>query len=128
MQYSNGIDMGLDNNSISTQTGSDVVRQYEDFQRLNLVRRDLDHSLTALPDDDEGRDALWQELESVLAQISGLVRQLAATFSPQPADLRAKASVLATLLRIGEINPPALAPETVALAISLADEVSRLDR
>jgi hypothetical protein len=119
--------MGSDNNGIADQSASAVLQLHESFQKLNQMRVDLDNSLATLLANDEKRDCLWLELESIVAQISELVARLAATPSAEPAELRAKASGLAVLLRTGEINPSAVPPETVALAISLADEVSRTD-
>jgi hypothetical protein len=53
--------------------------------------------------------------------------QLAASASLDTTDLRAKASVLVSLLRNGKSDLSSLVPETFALAVSLADEVARLN-
>jgi hypothetical protein len=118
--------MGSDNHSIAGPNDRNVASLCESFWRLNHARAHLDRRLIAMPDDDQGRDLLWQELESILTRISALVAHLATVDSIQLRDSGAKASVLARLLRTGEINPPAPAAETVALALSLADEVATL--
>lgn len=103
---------------------SDVLRLCDSYRLFNDIRIDLDRRMLALPDDDRLRDVLWQEVEANLAQRFDLIARLATTSSVQPADVRAKASILAMLLRGGNANPTELASETVALALSLADEVA----
>jgi hypothetical protein len=116
--------MGSNNNSVSGPNSGSVADLCERFWALDLVRVDLDQRLTELPDGDQRRDVLWQELEAVLPRISDIVARLATVTSAQPKDLGARALVLGRLLRIGDTNPPALDAGTIALAISLADAVA----
>ena len=115
----------LGNGSLDQST-SDVLELCDQYRALNDLRIDIDRRLMALPEADHGRDILWQELEDVLARLSGLAAQLAATSSTRPAAVRAKAVVLALMLRAAESDPATIGPETAALALSLADEVAGL--
>ena len=92
-----------------------------------MQRLDIDQRLTALPADAVARDMLWDELEAVMAKLGGTVDRLAASPARKMAEIRAKANVLATLLRPGDAGGP-LIPErsTTALALSLINDLAGL--
>lgn len=118
--------MGLDNKDILHSTTSEVLRLCAAYHAADATRVDLDRRLMTLPGGDYGRDVLWQELEATLVRLSSLASQLAAMPATQPVAMRAKAVVLASLLRFGNAHPSAIGLETTALALSLADEVAGL--
>ncbi|MDR3533126.1 MAG: hypothetical protein P4L90_21520 [Rhodopila sp.] len=101
---------------------------WDAYRALNDQRIDIDRRMTALPPDDPGRDILWQGLEPVLANLRDVVGQLARTPATQIPELRAKAAVLATLLRSDDPDggPVIPEPERSALALSLTDDIARL--
>jgi hypothetical protein len=98
------------------------------YTALNAQRIDIDQRIIALAADDPARNVLWQELEVVLARLREVVRDLAGSPATQFSELRAKASVLATLLRPDEAGGGPIIPddERAALALSLTDDVVRL--
>jgi hypothetical protein len=90
------------------------------FGELNRRRADMDMRIMArLPDDPEW-DELWQDLQAMLAKLRDVVNRLAETPAAHLAELRAKAAVLATLMRTGE-------EDEKRLALSLADDIAQLD-
>ena len=105
---------------------SDISALCDTYLTLNGKRTELDRRLMALPADDQERDMLWDELEAISLQLPAIAAELAALPAQDPAGLRAKAAVLALLLQLPGTDSPALGPEATALAVSVADEVSRL--
>ena len=75
-----------------------------------------------------GGIVLWQELELVLAELREVVGQLVKTPATEVPDLRAKAAVLATLLRHNEDTSGPVIPEDdiSALALSLTADIGGL--
>ena len=100
----------------------------EVFSLLDARRADIDRRMTSLPPDDLAREELWQELESVLEKIREVVSKLAKSAAANLPELRAKATILALLLRpeCDGAGPTIPEPERVALALSLAEDVARL--
>jgi hypothetical protein len=100
----------------------------EVFSLLDARRADIDRRITSLPPDDLAREELWQELESVLEKLREVVSKLAKSAAAGLPELRAKATILALLLRPGYdgAGPTIPEPERVALALSLTEDVARL--
>jgi hypothetical protein len=100
----------------------------EVFSLLDARRLDIDRRMTSLPPDDLAREGLWQELESVLEKLREVVSKLAKSAAADLPELRAKAAILALLLRPGHdgSGPSIPEPERVALALSLTEDVARL--
>jgi hypothetical protein len=100
----------------------------EVFSLLDARRADIDRRMTSLPPDALAREELWQELESVLEKIREVVSKLAKSAAADLPELRAKATILALLLRLAcdGAGPTIPEPERVALALSLAEDVARL--
>ncbi len=115
--------MGSDGNGSPGLTAAEALELCDTFRALNDMRIDIDRRLMALPADDEGRDALWQELETVIGRLSDLATRLAATPAPEASVVRAKAAVLSLILGSEDHDPKATAPEVTALALSLAHDV-----
>jgi len=113
-------------NDISGLGETDVLERCNAYRALTQTRFSLDRRLMALAENDETRDILWEELEDVMTRLSSLAAELAATPATQPAGLRAKASILALMLRAGGAGAEAFSPEAAALALSVADEVAGL--
>jgi hypothetical protein len=93
---------------------------------LNKQRVHLDRRIAALHlQDDEGDDTLWQALEDVLVELGDAAERLASISATQFTELRAKAEVLAMLMRIDDASGDPVLPRhrTSALAISLADDL-----
>jgi hypothetical protein len=100
----------------------------EAYRLLDARRIDIDRRITSLTPDDRAREELWQELESVLEKLREVVSKLAKSPATDLLDLRAKATILASLLRPGDdgANPIIPEPERVALALSLTDDIAHL--
>ncbi|MGD0104705.1 MAG: hypothetical protein ABSC06_11780 [Rhodopila sp.] len=100
----------------------------EAYRILDDRRSDIDRRIASLAPDDPARDILWQELETVLLKLRELVNGLAKSQATHWPELRAKANVLATLLRAGNPGGGPLIPEDErsALALSLTEDVARL--
>jgi hypothetical protein len=100
----------------------------EVFSLLDTRRANIDLHMTSLSPGDLAQEELWQELESVLEKIREVVRKLAKSAAADLPELRAKATILTLLLRPGcdGAGPTIPEPETVALALSLAEDVARL--
>jgi hypothetical protein len=111
-------------NDLSRQSETDVLERCDAYRALTETRISLDRRLMALGENDGARDVLWQELEDVMARLSGLAMELAATPATQPAALRAKAGILALMLRAGGSGAEAFNEDAAALALSVADEVA----
>jgi len=109
-------------------TELDVQELCDQYRALDQRRLELDQSLTASPEGDQDREALWQEQEAVVRQLHGLTTQLATMPAVDPDSLRSKADVLARLLRASGIDTAAIDPPVMALALSVADDVARLVR
>ena len=105
---------------------AEVLRLCEAFLTLNEERSRLDDQLMVLPDGAEEREVLWLRLDRGMHEMPNLVSMLAATPSRQPAAVRAKAAVLTLLLGTPPPDTQAMTPESAALALSLAHEVSGL--
>jgi hypothetical protein len=99
------------------------LRLAEVFSLLDARRADIDRRMNSLPPDE-----LWQELESVLEKIREVVSKLAKSAAADLPELRAKATILALLLRPGYdgAGPTIPEPERLALALSLTEDVARL--
>jgi hypothetical protein len=115
--------MGSDGNGNPGLSAAEAIELCESYRALHDMRIDIDNRLMALPADDEARDSLWQELETVIGRLSELATRLAATPAPEASVVRAKASVLSLILGSGDSDPQATAPEVTALALSLAHDV-----
>jgi hypothetical protein len=103
-----------------------VIHLCDRYQRLNKRRLELDQRIMALPSGSPECDPLWQELDVALTEVNTLVAQLATMPAADQAGLRAKAAVLALLLRAPAANAATLGSETMALALSVADDVAGL--
>jgi hypothetical protein len=104
------------------------IQLAEAFRLLDEQRLDLDRRMATLAPDDPARDDSWQALETVLAELREVVINLAKSPAVDLLELRAKAGVLATLLRSevdggGQIFTDA---ERAALALSITDDIARL--
>ena len=115
------------NNGTSDINISGISHLCRDFWQLDLQRVELDLRLAGMSEDDRGRDLIWLDLESILRQIAAVTAQLAAANSLDATDLSAKAIVLVSLLRSGKSEQPLLIPETLALVVSVVNEVARLN-
>jgi hypothetical protein len=115
--------MGSDGNGNPGLSAAEAIELGDTYRALNDLRIDIDRRLMALPADDEGRDTLWQELETVIGRQSDLATRLAAAPATEAAVVRAKAAVLSLILSTGDTDLKASAPEVTALALSLADDV-----
>jgi hypothetical protein len=101
----------------------------EAFHVLNRRRIDIDRHLTGLAPEDAARHEGWLELEGVLKGLHQAVRDLANTPAVNLADLKTKASILATLLRSeidggGQVIAEA---EKITLVLSVTDDIARLE-
>ena len=97
---------------------------------LNKRRIGLDKRIAALHlGDDEGDDALWQELEDVLVELGDVTERLASVSATWLTELRAKAEVLAMLMRSNDVGGDPVLPHdrTRALAISLVNDLGGLN-
>jgi hypothetical protein len=105
---------------------ADVLALRAAFGRSNDLRIDIDRRIMALSPDDPSRDVLWQELESALTSQRELVGLLAKSSAADMTQLRAKAAVLATLLRSGDAGGDPIIPAHAikALVLSLADDIA----
>jgi hypothetical protein len=115
--------MGSDENGNPSLTTAEAIELCDTYRALNDMRIDIDRRLMALPVDDEGRDALWQDLETLLGRQSDLATRLAAAPATEASVVRAKAGVLSLILGTGDPEQKATAPEVAALALSLAHDV-----
>jgi hypothetical protein len=94
---------------------------------LDGRRIDLDRHITSLAEDDPARDILWQELEAVLAQFGQVVNALAKSHATRLPEIRAKADMLAALLRSTDHSGPIISDdERSELALSLTEDIARL--
>jgi hypothetical protein len=111
----------------SLESSTDVLQLCEMYRQLNERRLDIDQRIMALPADDPGGDALWHELETNLAELRDVINQLAMAPATDVTQVRAKAVVLATLLRSRDPDGNAVIPddENAALALALSDDVVR---
>lgn len=100
----------------------------EAYRLLDDRRTEIDRHMTGLAPDDPARDILWQELEPLLLKLREVVRSLAQSQATQLPEVRAKADVLATLLRAGGLDGGPVIPESerAALALSLTEDIARL--
>lgn len=98
------------------------------YRILNNQRIDIDRRMTMLAPDDPARDILWQDLEPVLTRMRETVGRLAKSPATQMLEIRAKANVLAMLLRSGDdgAGPVISEDERSALALSLVEDIAQL--
>jgi hypothetical protein len=117
--------MGIDGTT-SNQSLTSELPLPDAYRVLNDQRIDIDRRIEILAPDDPARDVLWQELESVLASVHALLGNLTQSPATQLSDLRAKAAVLAHLLRFGTDGggPEITDNEKSALALSLSDDIA----
>jgi hypothetical protein len=118
--------MGSTTDRFLKTTEPDVQELCDQYRALDQRRLELDQHITASPEGDQNREALWQEQEAVLRQLHGLTTQLTAMPAMDSDNLRNKADVLARLLRASGIDTAAIDPPVLALALSVADDVARL--
>ena len=104
----------------------DVVHLCDRYQALNKRCAELDQQIMALTKGDQERDVLWLELDGVLTGANTLITQLVAAPANDQAGLRAKAVVLADLLRRSETEAAYSDQETAELALSITDDLARL--
>jgi hypothetical protein len=97
-------------------------------RNLEAKRLGLDVRIAGMAPEDVSRDVLWQELETMLTELRDAVGRLALAPASQLAEARAKAEVLAIVLRSGEPGDDPILPEDKirALALSLAEDVAGL--
>lgn len=70
-----------------------------DYHRTVTMRKDLDQRILRLSRDDiSGRDSLLVEMDAVVANLHEVADRLAAIRAHDMSELRAKATVLATML------------------------------
>lgn len=119
--------MEIDGNA-SDQTLNVEKSLPDDYRILNNQRIDIDRRMMMMAPNDPARDILWQVLEPVLAEMRETVGLLAKTPATRLFEIRAKADVLATLLRSGDDRAGPVIPEDErsALALSLVEDIARL--
>jgi hypothetical protein len=118
--------MGSRKQDVPITIALNVIQLCDRYQTLSNTRTELDQRVMNLPKDDPERDTLWQELEVVLTEADALVAQLSTMPAADQASLRAKAAILGLLLRAHAADATTPNPETMALALSVADDVSSL--
>ena len=98
------------------------------YRILNNQRIDIDRRMMMLAPNDPARDILWQDLERVLVKLRETVGRLAKSPATRLPEIRAKADVLATLLRSGDDSAGPVIPEDErsGLALSLVEDIARL--
>jgi hypothetical protein len=111
----------------SSESSTDVLQLCDMYRQSNDRRLDIDQRIMALPPHDPGRDTLWHDLETNLAELRDVISQLAMAPSTDTTQVRAKATVLATLLRSRDPDGNTVIPDdkSAALALALADDVVR---
>src|SRR5690349_20149492 len=114
-----GAYMGSTKGRFLKTTELDVQEMCDQYRALDQRRLELDQRITAPPEGDQDREALWQEQEAILRQLHGLTTQMAAMPAMDSDGLRAKADVLARLLRASGIDTAAIDPPVMALALSV---------
>ena len=79
----------------------------------------------SLREEDADRDMLWRKLEPLLTRLREVIDHLAKAPVTNMSQLRAKAEVLAMLLRERDLGGGSIVPEceTTALALALADAI-----
>jgi hypothetical protein len=107
-----------------------VVQLCEAYRALNALRIGLDLRIMGLPPDADGREELWAELEAHLARMSDIAGRLTMARATRMTQLRAKAGILATLLRDSDTGGNDIMPERkmMDLALSLADDIADFPR
>jgi hypothetical protein len=97
-------------------------------RRLNDQRINLDRRITMLPADDHRGDRAWLELEDVLEQLEDAAERLVGVSATELMQVRAKAEVLAILMRSDEADGESIVPvdKTRALTLSLVDDLAGL--
>src|SRR4051794_16087027 len=97
----------------------------EAYHILDERRLEIDRQFAGLAPDDQ--DEAWQALEAVMERLRGVVTGLAQSAAGDLLELRAKAAILAKLLRAEDGGGPLIAAAYVnALALSLTDDIAWL--
>ena len=111
--------------SVSGWETADVFRLCDIYRRLETKRVEIDRRVMALRADDPDRDMLWQNLEPLLTRLREVIDHLAKAPATNMSQLRAKAEILAMLLRGRDSSggPIVSECETTALALALADAI-----
>jgi hypothetical protein len=113
--------------NIALDCFSGIPTLSDSYHALNAQRVTIDRRFAILAPDDPTRDALWQEVGSVLVNLGKIVSQLAECPPAHLSELGKKADVLASLLRPGEDGGPIVSDDQKeALALSLAGDLARL--
>ena len=112
--------------SAFVQGTSAILMLCEKFRDLNNRRSELDDRVTAATN--ASRDEHWLELEAALADINELIARVAEAQAADIAELRAKAEVLASLLKSNTSNDGFATEQnlTSKLALSLANDIAVL--
>jgi hypothetical protein len=111
--------------SMSGWETADVLQLCDTYRRLDAKRADIDQRVMSLPADDADRDILWRRLGPLLTTLREVIDRLAKAPATNMSQLRAKAGVLAMLLRERDSCGGSIVPEcqTTALALALADAI-----
>ena len=102
---------------------ADVFRLCDIYRRLDTKRVDIDRRVMSLRAEDPDRDMLWRNLEPLLTRLREVIDRLAKAPATNMSQLRAKAEILAMLLRERDSCPIVPECETTALALALADAI-----
>jgi hypothetical protein len=95
-----------------------VLPVYDAYMQVHGRLVDIDQRIMGLPEDAD----LWLELDAALAELRNLVTSLIVTPAVTLVELRAKATVLATLLRSEDDERVGRHSER-ALALAIADDL-----
>lgn len=117
--------MGASVPGSSGDEAAEVLRLCESYLMLNERRLVLDTEIMAEETDDDERERLWVQLDGVLTESTDVLRHLAGARSSQTAAVRAKASILALVLRSPRTDH--LDAAVAALALSVADDAAGLE-
>ena len=111
--------------SASEWETADVVQLCDMYRLLDAKRVEIDRRVISLRVEDPDRDTLWRELELLLTGLREVIDRLAKAPATNMSQLRAKAEVLAMLLRERDLGGGPTVPEceTTALALALADAI-----
>lgn len=86
----------------------------------------LDHAMLTVHEDKPEGDALWHDLDAAQGELLVCIQRLAGTAATNAGELKAKAAVLAAMMRMPGADAIAPADEVRALALSVAEDVTRL--
>ena len=100
-----------------------VLGLANDYLMTNTKRMDLDRRIRAIPSDKiDCKDILMGEMATVVEDLNNAVIRLAAVRSTNTDEMRTKAMVM-----IDMRDCDAMAPALVALGVSLAEDVAKLE-